>query len=133
MQSFIDNMINPNVWNKLYKRVLWENIRFPVGHVYEDIETMYQIFDLCKLTVVIDESLYFHRKRQGSITDTSSAINISDGIRATELLVSYIENNTPELFTDEQLMHSRQSLLNTMISFFVFYSIKGDDLKTFRD
>ncbi len=41
IDCIIDN--NTVAWNKLYRKELFENIRFPVGHVYEDVGTVYKV------------------------------------------------------------------------------------------
>lgn len=68
LHCLIDGKINCNVWNKLYKSKLWNTIRFPEGHNYEDIDTTYKILDIAKNVSLIDNILCFHRKRPGSIT-----------------------------------------------------------------
>lgn len=56
------------VWNKIYKRTIFENVRFLEGKIHEDI-----IFagDLCNLhlqnTTIVDSTLYFYRQRPDSI------------------------------------------------------------------
>ena len=72
LRALADEVINVSVWNKLYQRELWQDTRFPDGYTYEDIDTSFRIFDLCNTIVVLDDPLYFYRKRPGSITDTPS-------------------------------------------------------------
>lgn len=43
LRSLIDGEINVSVWNKLYDRKLWNNIRFPAGQNYEDIVASYLV------------------------------------------------------------------------------------------
>lgn len=56
-------------WNKLYKKELFENIRYPQNRIHEDEFTTYQLLYLANRTVFIDENLYFYRQREGSIMD----------------------------------------------------------------
>lgn len=55
------------VWNKMYKRELWEQIRYPVGYIYEDEMVAHHIFANCKKVASISEELYFYRQISGSI------------------------------------------------------------------
>ena len=54
--------------NKLYKRDLFNDIRFPEGKLYEDIITEYKIFKKAKKVVFYRKELYYYRIREGSIT-----------------------------------------------------------------
>ena len=56
------------VWNKIYRKKLWEKIRFPEGKVYEDAFVMPKIFFSCEKIVLLSACLYVYRKREGSIT-----------------------------------------------------------------
>lgn len=52
---------------KLYKRELYDQIRFPEGKLYEDIPTTWKIVQRISNTVYIDFPLYYYRQRPGSI------------------------------------------------------------------
>ena len=78
LQALVDRSIDHTVWNKLYSRRLWGNIRFPDGCVFEDVDTTYRIIDNCRSIYVLNEPLYLHRKRPESITETRSRKNIND-------------------------------------------------------
>ena len=110
--------INHHMWNKVFRRELWEDLRFPVGHVYEDIDTTYQILDRIKALYVIDQALYLQRKRSGSITSTHSISIEYDQLLAYSHFKEYVEKHTPEIFTEEQLIKCRQAHLNLMIGYY---------------
>ena len=56
------------VWNKLYKRYIYENLRFPVGKIIEDQFTTYKAYDICKTNIVISNfELYYYRVNPTSI------------------------------------------------------------------
>ena len=54
-------------WNKLYKRSLFKDIRFPHGRIYEDIAVIYRYFDMAKRVYVLNEVYYNYLRRPGSI------------------------------------------------------------------
>ena len=118
LRALADGGISVNVWNKLYRKSLWREIRFPDGHVYEDNETAYRIIDLCSLFYVLNQPLYQYRKRPGSITDTKSLDNINDLLLAYTQVVSFIEAHTPEVFTSEQLDKHRRTHLNALFNYY---------------
>ena len=59
------------VWNKLYKKSLFENIRFPNGKVHEDEYVTYKVFSEAKAIVYINKQLYYYRKSSNSITGSN--------------------------------------------------------------
>lgn len=70
------------VWNKLYHKVCFSDIRFPEGHNYEDIivtpRLMKMIADQGGIVAVFPEKLFHFRMRKSSISHTISLNNIID-------------------------------------------------------
>lgn len=124
--ALADGRINVAVWNKLYKRHLWNDIRFPGGHNYEDLNTTYRIFDKCGRIYVLRDSLYLNRERAGSITRTDSFENILDRDLAFEHLESYMALHAPGTFSEEHLRKYRQFRLNVAIA--MLLRLKGKSL-----
>lgn len=54
-------------WNKLYKKEIFDDIKFPVGRLFEDAAVMYKVFDSIKNIAVIKAELYHYVQRAGSI------------------------------------------------------------------
>ena len=137
LQAYAESRVNHAVWNKLYRRDLWREVRFPEGHVYEDREVIYRIFDKCKTVYVISDSLYLYRKRPGSIVNTMTPDNLRDLFLSISQPESHIEANIPEVFTKENLRRFRRSTFNQLIGVYVKFSRENgeanralcDDLK----
>ena len=55
-------------WNKLYSRKLFHTTLYPEGYFYEDIGTTYKTVLLADTIYYLDDVLYFHCYREGSIT-----------------------------------------------------------------
>ena len=53
--------------NKLYKKDLWKEIRYPEGRFFEDILTTYKTFKLANKVAIIEDCLYHYVQREGSI------------------------------------------------------------------
>lgn len=133
-RALIDNNLNVSAWNKLYRRSLWTGLRFPDGHVYEDIDITYRIFDRCQSIRCLEQSLYLHRKRAGSITHTVSADNIRDWHLAMEHFESYIAAHTPEIFSPEHLrQHRLKRLQKTVLDYVMYVSSSGDKDASFAN
>ena len=61
LQALASERFNYSVWNRIYRRKLWDGIRFPQGHVYEDVVVDYRILDRINSLYVLDDELYFQR------------------------------------------------------------------------
>lgn len=54
----------------LYKSVLYNDIRFPLGLLYEDLATTYYVVAKSQKIIRCDDSRYFYRMRLGSIMNS---------------------------------------------------------------
>lgn len=126
LRALVRNEINFGVWNKIYRRELWNDLRFPEGHVYEDIVTTYLAINQSNKVTVIDDVLYMHRQRPGSITHLHTVTNLSDKMLACSCLDNYIEKNTPAVFSADDLNQGLQATLNRTISVYAQYKNKND-------
>ena len=124
LRALADGLLDVSVCNKVFRRELWKTIRFPDGHVYEDVDTTYRVFDVCETVYVLNRPLYLRRKRPGSITDTRTLKNLYDRNLAYSHFDSYVEANTPGVFTIEQTMKRRQASLNILFRVYLRYSSK---------
>ena len=73
-ELFFDRLKN-FAWNKLYKAELWQNVRFPVGRNFEDILTMYKLFEQSKRIAILKEPKYYYLIRSDGITNTKGFLN----------------------------------------------------------
>lgn len=53
---------------KLYKKFIFEEVRFPESKLHEDEFVYYKIIDKCNIISIVSDSLYFYLKHKGSIT-----------------------------------------------------------------
>lgn len=78
-------------WNKLYKRSLWEQVRFPKGKIHEDEATTYQVFDLCKKGVYVKVPLYGYFTSDSSITRDAFSLKRLHWMDALNDRIAYFE------------------------------------------
>ena len=109
LRALSNEAVDHHVWNKLSAASIWEGIRFPVGHVYEDINTTYKLLNRCDVISVVDAPLYFQRKRAHSITNTPSINNIHDWVLAFSHFESFVAANNPEVFSYDDLRHTQRA------------------------
>lgn len=68
---------------KLYKRKLFNNIKFPTGKRHEDDYTTYRLIALSDFISVVGEPLYIYRQRNGSYTHSDMTdIQFLNGVLA---------------------------------------------------
>lgn len=67
MQALLeDKKVRNYLWDKLYKRALFEGIEFPLGRIFEDMAVMYKVFDKAIRVVMYDSPKYHYLIREGS-------------------------------------------------------------------
>ena len=74
----VEGTIRHAVWDKLYRRELFDDIRFPEGYNYEDLRITYKLLQQAQNIVLIPDVLYHHVQYDGSISNTQSAKNRLD-------------------------------------------------------
>jgi len=105
-------------WNKLYKRKLFETIRYPLGKYHEDEFTTYRVIDQCETISIINDALYLYVQRENSITGEAFSVRRLDGIEASyerycyfkrkggkynDLMILECDTFTPMYFQSKQL------------------------------
>lgn len=85
------------VWNKLYRRELFEDVRFPVGRTYEDIAILPALFRHEPRAVVMGQRLYHHVVREGSISRSGPLSKLFDRADATLDMAAHVAAARPEL------------------------------------
>lgn len=100
-------------WGKLYKKALFNAIRFPVGRYYEDICTTIQVFNNANRGVFMQNALYFYRQNPSSISKTLNLKKINDFFLSIKEKGLFIQKYYPQ-----ELKYMSQSF------FELFYLIK---------
>lgn len=71
----------PTLWNKLYKKELFNDIEFKRGIWFEDVELLYRLHPKIRKINYINEPLYYYVQREGSITS-----------KVNDKIYNYIDN-----------------------------------------
>ena len=64
-------------WNKIYKRELWEDVKFPEGRTFEDTFTMPQLLRHCHCIATTDVGLYYYTMNPKGITQRAGAKDLN--------------------------------------------------------
>ena len=88
------------VCNKLYKKYIYDSLRFPLGKINEDEFITYKAFYNCKEKIAVtSESLYYYRYNENSIMGKKYNIRRLDVLTAfRERKEFYKKNNNKGLF-----------------------------------
>lgn len=65
-------------WNKIYKRYIFDELRFMNGRIHEDEAIMHKLLWRSEKTAVIEDCLYFYRHNEQSITNSAFSVKRLD-------------------------------------------------------
>lgn len=78
-------------WNKLYRRDVFQTLRYPVGMQNEDTYLAAELFDTVQTVICVSKPMYFYRQRADSIMHTAVTTRNLDRMWAFEHCFAYFE------------------------------------------
>lgn len=93
-----DTMYPVSALNKLYRRSLWNDIRFPKGKICEDAFTTYLLADKAETIVLIPEALYCYRIRENSIMTSAFSPKRMDEEESWRCNYQFMQQHYPMLY-----------------------------------
>lgn len=96
-EVLLDKNIQSYAWNKLYKKELFDEIKYPIGKKYEDIGTTFYVFEKCNKIVVTSKPEYYYLKRSDSLVNNVTESTVLD---YTDIIIQrylYTQKNIEEL------------------------------------
>lgn len=101
--SFLSNMLvgkncDSAVWDKLYHKSLWDNVRFPSGKIYEDIAVLYKVVLNTNKVITVNQPLYNYFRHKHSITSRTFNSKLFDYPNNTRHMLYDIQNICPKVF-----------------------------------
>lgn len=133
--SYIDKLFMGElsffIWNKLYKKDLFNEVRFPEGRNYEDLATIYKLYFNAKNIIVTDYTLYnYWLGNSNSITSNSTIKNMTDYLLSTkeiyEVNKNYLQINNRD-FSNVATWY-KMMIIQLLINY-TKSTYKDDDLK----
>ncbi len=79
-------------WNKIYKREIFEKIRYPFGKIHEDEFIICDILQKANIISYVLEPLYYYVQRENSIMNKIS-LNRFDIVEALDKRINFFEND----------------------------------------
>jgi len=114
MNMLLNEQTTCVAWGKLYHMELFDNIRFPIGKIMEDMFTTPIIFKKAKQLVVDNQKLYYYNQEGTSIIRSEFNYNKLDLVEATYLWKELSDKYYPEL-SEKAHIHYFSTVLNTCI------------------
>jgi len=115
-------------WNKLYRRELFQKIRFPQGRIHEDEATTYYLFHEAKKLTFLEQPLYgYFTENTGSITAKFSRKRLQ-WLTAHEERITFFKENGYETL----LPKAYRKLLDACITFYFRCTDEVEDAAEIR-
>lgn len=96
-EHICDTAFRQVIWNKLYRRGVIGDIRFPEGTKIDDEFFTYRVLGNAKRLILSNKICYAYRQQSESVMHQKSLQKISEGLRARELRLAYLKENMPAL------------------------------------
>lgn len=103
-------------WNKLYKKSIFDDVKYKKGKIHEDELAIHHIVDKCERVATIDKKLYNYVQRNNSITHNGYRIQQLDIVEAFADRTDYFINKGENQFAFRMLVRMRTVLLDGCIS-----------------
>lgn len=94
-----DGLFSYSAWGKMYKRELFNFIRFPVGKIYEDALILSKLLSIVNFIGRVENTCYYYRIRTGSIMLSSFSENDLERISIVDSFSEQAVIHFPELVT----------------------------------
>ena len=83
LKNATDTMIQP-AWNKLYRRAIFAQLRYPEGKLNEDLFLIPEVCLQIQKAVVVPKALYYYVQRGGSIMSGNKTLRHFDAAEAAQ-------------------------------------------------
>ena len=69
-------------WNKIYRRELFDKVKFPVGRKFEDVYTLPKLLNRCHVIATTSEGFYYYCYNDRGITAQADGNDLNDLLNA---------------------------------------------------
>lgn len=121
-------LVDTCAYAKLASRELYEDVDFPVGRLFEDIGTTYQLLEKCDAVACGFDPKYFYVLRKNSIVNSTFSDKKLDLIKMTDQMANDVNQKFPDLVdaTTRRQVYARFSTLNQT------FDVKGVSIISLR-
>lgn len=108
--------ISTSACNKLFKRRLFEHIRFPEGRIYEDKAVMHEVLHSCETIAIDKRAIYYYQLRQNSISKALFSEKNFDQLEAARRRYEFYRQHYPALAEEVLANLCEEAMIQTMIA-----------------
>lgn len=112
--------------DKLYRRNLFEGIRYPDGKINEDEAVIHRIAHKCKKIVFTSNAYYFYRQQPTSIMNKGFSLKKLDGLNALLDRIDFLKENS---YDNNTILKSKLYLIHNCTAMFKKLNLKQADHK----
>lgn len=105
---------------KLYRRQLFESLRFQKGKIIEDEYIVHHVFGSCKKIVCVSKPLYYYRQRAHSIMNADYNVARLDGVEAYADRLDFLQ---------QRHLYAYMESAEWLYSYLLLYGCRHLDLK----
>lgn len=120
----IINNIDYAPWNKLFRRELFDNIKFPKNVKYEDLSTILKTFMIATKISVVNKSLYLYR-----INETGETRTINRKVTDILIILKDLIDYSKEIDIFDKTKNELRKLCVNKLFFYLIYSYDLNDKK----
>ncbi len=121
-EILLERAFSTSACGKLFKRGLFDNVRFPEGKIYEDYATVYKTFLAAKKIAFADTFKYFYVTNLSSITKSRFSEKRLQYFEVSDTVISDVAESYPRL-----KKHATRRATRYAISFYKQFSESGCD------
>ena len=89
---YMDGIIPIQPWGKIYKKRLFEGIKFPEGMICEDDATIPRLLYLSSKVALVNSKIYFYRQQPNSVMNSKFYKKRFYGVRAVGICIDFFNH-----------------------------------------
>lgn len=112
-----EHNISVVTWGKLYRKKIFEKVRYPIGELCEDSGVIDKIIEGCDRIICTQYAGYYHLRRKGSLMHGEMTPEYMSGIKNAKHLWEFVRENYSDIEDSAKIFYLNNciQLINYMI------------------
>lgn len=133
MNAFIDGKISFGVWDKLYRKELFDTVCFPEGECHEDLAIMHRIVEQTKTVISMSSIKYHYRQRASGIARLHTAQALIDCSTAYLKRYYFFADKYPELYKEKKSRLVKSAAMGISVVWRWWYGCPREDKNKYHE